>query len=200
MGNYNYACFISYKHPPSSAPSTHFYNEFVRAFRSRLEEYLTSHERTYCDTTLEPGESYPSVLAERLCQSACLIAVLTPDYANSAWCLAEWEAMERLEARRLGGQRELIIPVVFRGEPRHWENQYKRRPIDLRVDAPREQLATIRNRQKIGQIAERVDNWLAVLKRQQHADTGCRGFAIDVGAEEDQGRVVHAEPNALGWG
>lgn len=33
MANYSYACFISYKHPPSAAPRTHFYNEFVKAFQ-----------------------------------------------------------------------------------------------------------------------------------------------------------------------
>lgn len=139
------------------------------------------------------------MLAERLCASACLIAILTPEYANSAWCVAEWEAMERLEGRRLGARKELIIPVVFRGEPRQWENQYQRHPVDLRVDAPREQLGTIRNRQKIGQIASRVDYWLSHLKEQRPVDIGCRGFSIHVEGDEDRGRAVHAEPSAVGW-
>jgi hypothetical protein len=130
---FKHACFISYKHPPREASGPNFYQDFVRALRERIEYYLQTKIRTYLDEDADPGTSYPTELSQSLCQSVCLIAVLTPDYFDSSWCKAEWEAMIKLEEKRLG-KAGLIIPVVLRGDVKQWESAHKRKPFDLRVD------------------------------------------------------------------
>src|SRR5262245_1626911 len=93
------ACFISYKHPPKNAPSDHFYREFAIQFRKQLERYLSTTIRTYLDEDADPGSAYPTELSLNLCKSVCMIAVLVPEYPDSSWCKAEWNSMERLEAK-----------------------------------------------------------------------------------------------------
>jgi hypothetical protein len=61
-------------------------------------------------------------IAEAICQSLCMIAIIAPAYGIPRYCLREFTAMEVLEKRRLGllhGKdseiQGLIIPVIIRG-------------------------------------------------------------------------------------
>ena len=102
MPDYLHSCFISYKHPPAadSLPAAgHFRLNFVEAFEERVNYYRQIALTTYRDVRLRAagGVHYPVELARSLCRSVCMIAVLSPDYMESAWCRAEWQAMEDLE-------------------------------------------------------------------------------------------------------
>ncbi len=177
-----YACFISYRHPPRNAPEDHFYKQFVRALKERLEGYLTTELRTFIDEDADPGTSYPSELSKKVCKSVCMIAVLTPDYPDSKWCKAEWEAMEKFENKRLGpGQHRLIIPVVLRGDVKQWESFYERKPIDLRVVVPTKQLGGIKNSEKVQKLAAIVESLVQQVKDPcEH----CDGFQLVVGIDD----------------
>jgi hypothetical protein len=67
---------------------------------------------------MEDGTHWPSNLRESLHHAKYMVAVLAPPYFGSAWCLAEWETMQK-RARFLdlgaGMTPGLIQPVRFIG-------------------------------------------------------------------------------------
>jgi hypothetical protein len=179
---FEHACFISYKHPPKNAPDAHFYREFARVLKGRLEFYLPTPIRTFIDEDADIGSSYPMELSRKLCRSVCMVAVLTPEYPDSSWCDAEWKAMELWESKRLGpNQKGLIIPVVSRGDVRQWEEHFKRKPVDLRVDLPSSQLFSVGNSRKIRQIAEIVSTFVTNVT---DPCEDCAVFQLNVGTEQ----------------
>jgi hypothetical protein len=115
------ACFISYCHGERELMTT-FINQLKSALESSLEPYMD--ERVVIDTTrLAAGYNYNEALAEAICQSICMVAVLVPKYFEHAYCRRELEAMKRIETERfnlLGTAathgRGLIIPIILRGE------------------------------------------------------------------------------------
>lgn len=186
--SFEYACFICYKHPPSSdvAPSVkHYYLEFVEALQEKLEAFLTTKIRSYRDDQLKsvPGITYPEELSRKLCKSVCLVAVLVPEYLESSWCLAEWKAMEKLEEKRLGPNKKgLIIPVLFRGNFQKAEQFAGTRVIVnfKTVNKPRTQLDTVKNRGVIEDIARRIH---ALAKQLTSPGEICENFEIDTDVE-----------------
>src|SRR3954464_6563241 len=110
---YLHSCFISYKHAPSYEGMPDIKSvwvEFVEALAAGVAKFPAVPLPPYYDVRLkrQPGIAYPEELSLRLCSSICLIAILQPEYLESRWCLAEWNAMEQLEAIRLGGRQGLI--------------------------------------------------------------------------------------------
>jgi TIR domain len=193
--HFEHACFISYKHPPRTAPDNHFYKQFVEALKERLEYYLTTGIRTFLDTDADPGTSYPEALSRSLCKSVCLVAVLTPEYPDSSWCQAEWDAMKNLESKRLGpGRTGLIIPVVLRGDVRQWESRYKRTAVDMRVNVPTQQLKSIRTSEKVKRIAEQISVFVQQV-REPGAD--CDGFRLAVAEDELASPASFRDPDPL---
>ena len=178
---FQHACFISYRHPPPTAPSydEHFRARFVREFRRALEQYLTVRIRTYCDFELrrQPGIDYPRELSERLCRSVCLVAILVPDYWESGWTVGEWRAMERLERSRLG-RTQLIIPVVVRGDlPTLQQLIGPRQYFDFSDVVKPTQLHNVRNLKKIEAIARMLDEH---VKRLSSLEIECDAFEIEL--------------------
>src|SRR5215217_7028588 len=168
---YANACFISYKRPPQwgnnfpgPAPARqlrHLWLEFAETFQDRLNQVLSTSIPSYRDSAIDPGQPYPQVLSKNLCQSICMVALLVPEYLESSWCKAEWKAMEKLEQERLGGgQQGLIIPVIFRGDPKRLQAFFgTREAVDLRsVVDPSTQLRLISNRRKIEAIAAKISD------------------------------------------
>jgi len=191
--NFEHACFISYKHPPKTARNNHFYKEFVEVFRDRLEFYLSTNIRTYVDVDADPGSSYPTELSKSLCKSVCMIAVLVPEYPDSNWCWAEWQAMEKLEALRLKGARGLIIPIALRRTAAEWNALLQRKPVDFsKVSVPKLQLRSIANSKKIKDIADIIINFV-----QQITDTceDCANFQFTVGVEQLNTTPTFKDPN-----
>jgi hypothetical protein len=98
---YKYACFISYKRPPNwlsqagalGAPAPHVWSDFAEAFQQRLNYYLTTPVPSFLDVKLQPGTNFRETLAQNLCHSFCMVALVVPQYFESPWCNAEWNAM-----------------------------------------------------------------------------------------------------------
>jgi hypothetical protein len=187
MPDYLHSCFISYKHPPGgeSLPAAgHFRLKFVEAFEERVNYYRQIALTTYRDVQLraDGGVHYPVKLARGLCRSVCMIAVLSPDYMESTWCRAEWQAMEELEQKRnIDKVDGCIIPILFRGRlEKVQELVGDRQLLDFRVDKPGIQLRTIYNSQRLEAIGERV----ARLARYA-SPVDCADFSINVGEDAD---------------
>jgi TIR domain len=190
--SYANACFISYKNPPIES---HVAREFVDTLVAILEYYLASPIRVYCDTALRtrPGIPYPAALSSQLCRSVCMVAVLTPEYIESSWCMAEWHAMESLEQQRLSNNRGLIIPILFKGSRQMFEPTVCGRTVmDLNgLLKPSRQLNTLPNRQKIRDIAFYIDDYVKVLRSNiPH----CDGFKIPVGKDQITLKVLEPSP------
>jgi hypothetical protein len=112
---YEFDVFISYRrHPPVL--------EWVRNhFEPRLTEWLRAswpHEpRIFIDKQVETGSDWPLRLQNALVRSCLLVAVWSPDYFSSRWCMAELGTMRARE--RLLGLRTatdpsgLVFPVKF---------------------------------------------------------------------------------------
>jgi TIR domain len=192
---FEHACFISYKHPPKTARGDrHFYKEFVQEFQKRLEYYLNTEIRTFLDTDSDPGSSYPKELSRKLCKSVCLIAVLVPEYPDSEWCKAEWEAMVKLESKRLGeGKVGLIIPIALRRKPEEWNSLLKRKPIDFSsVAVPIKQLDSVKNSQKIQEIADLISGY---VKRVPEPCDDCTQFMLAVAEDKLQAPPTFPDPD-----
>jgi hypothetical protein len=180
---YHNACFISYKHPviPDNMPSVrHFWLEFVEEFQKWLESYLTVPIRSYRDDRLasHPGIAYPRELSQQLCKSVCLVAILVPEYWESDWCLGEWKAMEQLEQDRLG-QAGLIIPILFRGDRAAFEKRVDPRVlVDFSHIVTPSQLGNVKNRIKIEQVANVINNYTRRLKATHAGD--CERFKVQL--------------------
>ncbi len=90
-------------------------------FHPLLEQWLPSHlpytPKIFIDRNIETGSAWPSTLKQALKTSRCLVAVWSPEYFRSSWCLAEWRSMyEREKLIRKQAARKtlkLIYPVVF---------------------------------------------------------------------------------------
>lgn len=193
---FEHACFISYRHPPPTAPDSdrHFRAQFAHAFREALEQYLTVEIRTFCDPDLrrDPGVRYPSELSQRLCRSVCLVAIIVPDYWESSWTLGEWLAMERLERTR-PGRPDLIIPVIQRGDASTRSQRIETRvPVEFNIVAAR-QLKNIRNLEKIRDIARKIDRHVKQLSSFQ---VECDAFEIDLTRHADMPVAADPDPFA----
>jgi hypothetical protein len=189
---FEYACFISYKHPPRVAPEDHFYKEYVKSLKAVLERYLVTEIRTFLDEDADPGTAYPTHLPRSLCKSVCMIAVLTPEYPDSRWCNAEWQAMEELEAKRLGnGKKGLIIPIVAQGNVRELEYLFKRKVLDLKVTLA----SQLRNAKKAAKIQELARQIAEFVKQLPDPCENCADFRFELGAEETTYPPKYKDPD-----
>lgn len=112
---YEYDVFLSYPRQGNSGDwvRNHFYAE-LRGF---LDEELVESPRIYFDEAQPPGVRWPQNLRKALLRSKVLVAVWSPPYFRSEWCLAEWQSMRAREAHLCIGGAEnpqgLVFPVVF---------------------------------------------------------------------------------------
>jgi hypothetical protein len=114
--SYQYDVFISYRRqqPVLDWVANHLH--------PMLEQWLPQHlpwgkVSIFRDSSIEVGSRWPDRLSQSLRQSRCLVAVWSPPYFQSAWCMAEWGSMEERE-RLLGYYSAakpsgLAWPVVF---------------------------------------------------------------------------------------
>ncbi|MGH9836562.1 MAG: toll/interleukin-1 receptor domain-containing protein [Blastocatellia bacterium] len=129
---YEYDVFVSYrrKQPVMDWVNNHFYP----LLDQRLpDEMPVEHEtKIFIDfDEIETGAAWPAKLREALRKSRCIVAVWSPEYFRSEWCMAEWRTfVEREKLLGLPADRQrLIYPVVFAdGEhfpPDAKETQYR---------------------------------------------------------------------------
>jgi hypothetical protein len=118
--SYEYEIFISYR---KVFPIKEWVYEHLLPFiRPYLESELNTRIRIFIDQSqIEQGDIWPARIKRALANSKCLIAVWSPNYFQSQWCMNEYKVM-RYREKRLGyGTAEnpsgLILPLkVFDGQ------------------------------------------------------------------------------------
>jgi len=196
---YSFACFISYKRPPerNDGPDTKppIRLQFSRAFQKLLDQFLDTNVISFRDEDLPPGARYPAALSQNLCRSMCMVALVVPEYFESSWCMAEWNAMATFEKKRLGPNKHgLIFPVTCGGNPATLRPLYSpyQDAGDFRdIVAPVKQLDSVRSRKKIKLIADQI-NYLA----KSLPPPECDNFSLNLGPEEINPRIK--EPATFG--
>ena len=90
-------------------------NKFVKKFVDDLESNLIQHglypppARVYvAPREMKPGEIWPTALQEALKRSKVLVAICSPHYFVSGWCISEWNTF-------LKRAPELIVPLLYYG-------------------------------------------------------------------------------------
>jgi len=121
-GYFKHACFVSYVHGQHDLVNS-FITQLTTALSNELEAWLD--EQIYIDRDrLEPGDKHETRLAQAICESICLLVVYSPRYERHEYCMREFAAMQRVEARRLAllgpaaQGRGFIIPILLRGGDR----------------------------------------------------------------------------------
>ncbi|HYC93702.1 MAG TPA: toll/interleukin-1 receptor domain-containing protein [Thermoanaerobaculia bacterium] len=126
------ACFISYSHGRDTAFTRTFITELKRAIEEELDQ-LMAEEVVVDFDRLEPAALYNEALAKAICESVVMIVVYSPRYEQSAYCRREYEAMRRLEERRLamlgeeGRTLGLILPIILANDVDELPEQIKGR-------------------------------------------------------------------------
>lgn len=119
--NYRYDVFVSYTRNPIVGEWVQ--NHFLSLFRHHLDNALGYHPEIFVDTqSISAGDTWPLQIREALSYSKCLIAVVSPPYFRSNWCMEECHTMlarEKLEGfGREGNGKGLVIPVIA-GDGKH---------------------------------------------------------------------------------
>lgn len=114
--DYVYDVFVSYRHKPPVLDWVR--NHFFPLLDMWLPNVMPVKPEIFIDLEeIEIGSAWPARLRQGLRQSRCVLAVWSPEYFRSEWCLAEWETIrerERLLGMRTQQQPEgLTYPVVF---------------------------------------------------------------------------------------
>ena len=94
-GDYIYDVFLSYRH--ENPVFDWVTNHFFPLIDQWLPEHMSYQPRIFIDQQIETGSSWPDTLQRALKTSRCLLAVCSPDYFRSRWCLAEWRSMRKRE-------------------------------------------------------------------------------------------------------
>lgn len=115
-GNYEYEIFVSYRRQPpiSDWVRDYFYEELAQW----LEAAGPAPARLFIDRDgIETGDEWPARLRQTLLRSAFLVAVWSPNYFRSRWCVAELHTMlareKTLSMRTDEEPRGLVFPVKF---------------------------------------------------------------------------------------
>lgn len=115
VDGYEYDLFVSYRRNGNVREWVR--NHLVPRLYDCLADELDRDPRIFLDVAQDPGTRWPENLAWALQRSHLLLAVLSPPYFTSRWCLAEWRTIRRREqALGLGGPGNplgLIYPIRF---------------------------------------------------------------------------------------
>jgi hypothetical protein len=114
------ACFISYPHNAGKSVEK-FVGRLKEELQDRFAQFVTDPIVT--DHDFPTGADFNKAIAQKICESACLLVVYMPVYQRKPFCLQEYTAMERLQVERyqalqqdLSGQFGMILPLVYTGE------------------------------------------------------------------------------------
>jgi len=112
---YRYDLFLSYRRTPNVSAWVH--NHFHPRLRDCLSDELADEPRIFLDVAQDPGTPWPANLRYALQRSRLMVAVLSPPYFRSRWCLAEWQTILRREQMLgLDGPQSavrLVYPVQY---------------------------------------------------------------------------------------
>jgi hypothetical protein len=113
--NYEYDVFLSYTHDTPFGPWVR--ETFFDVFEAWLRQALQGQKpKIFFDTSsIASGTAWPLVIRRGLATSRCLVAVWSPDYFVSKWCVRECCVMlqreKQLGYRTLENPSGLILPV-----------------------------------------------------------------------------------------
>lgn len=123
---YRYDIFLSY--PRAGHAGEWVHEHFFPLLRDCLAGQLPRAPSIFVDTKLEPGVQWPDELRRALLDSRLLVAVWTPPFFLSEWCMAEWTSMlareDRLRAQGNLPHRGLVYPVVY-SDGQHFDQRAK---------------------------------------------------------------------------
>jgi len=111
---YQYEAFLSYRR--GAIHSQWLRKHFIPLFRDRLIEEVAEHcNRDACELFHDvdevlPGMNVPDRVVNGLRGARCLVALVSPSYFRSPWCLVEWESFR---TRSQNEACDLIIPVIL---------------------------------------------------------------------------------------
>lgn len=115
---YEFDVFLSYRRSGRGNAAAWVRHHFHPLLVDCLADELDHPPRVYVDLETEIGAYWPGLLEQRLQRSRVLVAVLSPRYFESSWCLAEWHTARAREealgmATKLNPGTSVIYPVVF---------------------------------------------------------------------------------------
>ena len=111
---YQYDIFLSYTR---NFIGDWVHEHFLELFNFHLQGGLGYSPKVFVDTQdISAGESWPLRLKKALAYSKCLVAILSPSYFESNWCLKECHVMlyrEHIEGFGAKGNGQgLVLPVI----------------------------------------------------------------------------------------
>lgn len=112
MSGYKFDVFFSYKRDPESDK---WHETVARKLEFWLRKEINAPEaRIFFDTeSIETGEQWNRTIREGLKTSKCLVAVWSPDYFHSPWCIAEWQSFVQREQHLKLKTGSLIAPARY---------------------------------------------------------------------------------------
>jgi hypothetical protein len=174
---YEYDVFISYPREGANVPAwvrTHFYPRLSEL----LDDHLDHQAKIFFDENVRGGGKWPQTLRAALQRTRILVAVCSPKYFLSEWCLAEWHSMAEREeltgTGSLGTSQGLIYPVIFCDSKNFPKYAHERRMRDLKEwNQPypqfQESVAYLGFHREVTRIAEELEE-LIKLAPQWRAD------------------------------
>ncbi|MFK3968889.1 toll/interleukin-1 receptor domain-containing protein [Ensifer adhaerens] len=113
--SYVWDVFLSY--PRSQQVLPWIERHFLPMFYGHLEGILPHKPQIFVDSAQPTGVQWPQHIQTALLRSRVMVAVWTPPYFRSAWCMAEWESMLEREAflarEGIPHPDGLVYPLVF---------------------------------------------------------------------------------------
>jgi len=130
---------------------------------------LGEDPEVFFDGQLEVGADWPEALAEALNYSCCMVAVWSPTYFRSKWCMAEWQTMSAREQEfgiKLDGLPGLVYPVVY-SDGDYFPEEAKRTQQKRDLQDYAYPYAQFKNSEKylifhdkVAEIAKDLEKWL----------------------------------------
>lgn len=113
---YRYDVFISYRNQPGLVGWVR--DHFQPLLQTWLDNELPSGATIFRDkVSIEAGDEWSDAIKNALADSRCLIAVLTPQYFRSKWCVAEWQSIDSRGALQAQTRNKLLIPIRYSNGP-----------------------------------------------------------------------------------
>jgi len=132
MPDYQYDVFLSYRRSGRGNVRNWVHNHFHPMLVDCLADECADEPTVFIDTEVEVGDHWPSRLEHTLSRSRLLVAVWSPQYFRSAWCMAEWRTMtareECLGFASVDDPGGLVCPVVF-SDGRHFPDEARVRQV-----------------------------------------------------------------------
>lgn len=134
---YEFDVFLSYRRSGQGNAGAWVRHHFHPLLVGCLADELDHEPTVFIDVGAETGAYWPGLLERRLQRSRVVVAVLSPRYFESAWCLAEWQTARAREealgmATALNPGTSVLYPVVFSDSDSFPEDARSRQARELK--------------------------------------------------------------------